>query len=303
MLNLLRNFNVEEATLSTWVFKKRIKATNPIFTGHWVGISRELINEIKGFINNEKIKYTELIEYGLLSQNNESSLLRIGTDETEANKILTLSANQTAELKATDVKHLANCDFYSIKLVHDDTVLHCIKKTDSSWRTKKKKGLRSLAYKNNTLTVDDSPKFDIAKSFDFFIIENDIFIKSKRLFESILSYKQAHINNFEELTSEPEFQEIFNDINQLNIYVGTNAMQLRRASAIKQKSYYKNDLFMESLKSNAARFRLNLQFDENNKIIVTPQNCADIFQALLDHRLQSHYQEHLYDVPNALLVQ
>lgn len=303
MLNLLRNFNADEATLSMWVFRKRIKDTNPIFTGHWVGISRELTKEIKGFVNKEKIKHTELVEYSLLSQNNESSLLRIGTDETEANKILTLSANQTAELKATDIKHLANCDFYSIKLVHDDIVLHCIKKTDSSWKTKKRHGLRSLAYKNNTLTVDDSPKFDIAKSFDFFILENNIFIKNKGMFESILSYKQAHINNFAELTSEPEFQNIFNDINPLNAYVGTNAMQLRRASAIRQKSYYKNDLFMVILKSNAARFRLNLQFDENNKIIVTSENCADIFQALLDHRLQSHYQEHLYDVPNALLVQ
>lgn len=281
MLNVLRNFNVNEATLSMWVFRKRIKATNPIFTCHWVGISRELTNEIKGFVNKEKIKHTELVEYSLLSQNNESSLLRIGTDETEANKILTLSANQTAELKATDIKHLANCDFYSIKLVHDDIVLHCIKKTDSSWKTKKKHGLRSLAYKNNTLTVDDSPKFDIAKSFDFFILENNIFIKNKGMFESILSYKQAHINNFAELTSEPEFQNIFNDITPLNEYVGTNAMQLRRASAIRQKSYYKNDLFMVSLKSNAARFRLNLQFDENNKIIVTSENCADIFKHYL----------------------
>jgi len=303
MLNILRNFNVDEATLSLWVFRRRIKATNPIFTGHWVEISRELTNELKGFVNYEKIKYTELVEYDLLSQNNESSLLRIGTDETEANKILTLSANQTAELKATDVKHLANCDFYSIKLVHNDKVLHCIKKTDSSWRTKKKKGLRSLAYKNNTLTIDDTPKFDIAKSFDFFITEQSIFIKNKGLFESILSYKQAHLDNFAELTSEPEFQKIFDSTQHLATYVGNNAMQLRRASAIRHKSYYKNELFMESLKSNARRFRLNLQFDGNNKIIVTPENCADIFQALLDHRLQSHYQEHLYDVPNALLVQ
>lgn len=147
------------------------------------------------------------------------------------------------------------------------------------------------------------PSLILLRASIFFIIENNIFIKSKGLFESILSYKQAHLSNFAELTSEPEFQNIFNDINHLNSYVGTNAMQLRRASAIRQKSYYKNDLFMESLKSNAARFRLNLQFDENNKIIVTPENCADIFQALLDHRLQSHYQVHLYDVPNALLVQ
>ena len=43
MLNILRNFNVDEATLSLWVFRRRIKATNPIFTGHWVEISREFV--------------------------------------------------------------------------------------------------------------------------------------------------------------------------------------------------------------------------------------------------------------------
>ena len=77
---------------------------------------------------------------------------------------------------------------------------------------------------------------------------------------------------------------------------------MRRASAIKEKGYYKNPNFMNSLRINAKKFKLNLEFDEKGKIVMNNECCADVFQALLDHRLQSHYQDHLYDVPNAQKV-
>ncbi|WP_323666702.1 Kiwa anti-phage protein KwaB-like domain-containing protein [Pectobacterium punjabense] len=302
MIESLENFNVNESSLTLWVFRKTIEQTLPLYSARWVSISEDLENELKVFVNDEKIRYTEVIEYGFLAQNNEASLLKVGTNETEVDKIIACSVNQTPERKVQNVKHLNNCDFYAIKLVHNNDVLYCVKKTDDSWKTKKKKGLKSLVYEDYTLSIDRSPRFDIAKCFDFFILGNDILIKDKGVFESLLSYKQAHITNFNSLTIEPEFSNLFTNLAPLTAYVGNNAMQLRRASAIQQKGYYKNDAFMASLKANAQRFRLNLQFDHQNKIIVTKECCPDIFQALLDHRLQSHYEAHLYDVPNAQLV-
>ncbi len=118
-----------------------------------------------------------------------------------------------------------------------------------------------------------------------------------------MSYKKAHISNFDELIDEAEFSQVFTDSEPLKKYVGTNAMQLRRASAIKEKGFYKVPEFMNSLRAHAARFRLNLAFDEKGRIIANDECCADIFQALLDHRLQSHFEAHIYDVPNASLVQ
>ncbi|WP_318372906.1 Kiwa anti-phage protein KwaB-like domain-containing protein [Enterobacter sp.] len=299
MIEALENFNINEASLTLWVFRKKIEQTLPVYSARWVSISENLENELKVFINNEKLRYTEVIDYGLLAQNNEASLLKIGSDETEVDKVILCSANQTPERKVQNVKHLNNCDFYAVKLVHGNDTLYCIKKTDASWKTKKKKGLKSLVFEEHTLAIDDTPRFDIAKCFDFFVLGNDILIKEKGVFESLLSYKQAHITNFNTLTVEPEFSGLFTDLAPLNEYVGNNAMQLRRASAIQQKGYYKNGAFMASLVANAQRFRLNLQFDPHGKIIVTKACCPDIFQALLDHRLQSHYQAHLYDVPNA----
>lgn len=302
MLETLKGFNLQNAELSVWVFRKKTSEGNPSFTGKWITVDLELKTELLGFINNERGHYTEVVDYSLLAQNNENSLMLIGTGETSAVSVTTISSNQTQEKKIKDIKELSNCDFYSVKLVVGDTVLHCVKKTDSSWSTKKNKDLKNIVYKNNKLSIDNTPKFNISKDFDFFVLEDNVFIKNKKVFESVLSYKKAHISNFSELVEEPEFSEVFTDSEPLKKYVGNNAMQLRRASAIKQKGYYKNPDFMKSLQDNATRFRLNLQFDGHGKIVANDDCCADIFQALLDHRLQSHYIAHIYDVPNASMV-
>lgn len=56
---------------------------------------------------------------------------------------------------------------------------------------------------------------------------------------------------------------------------------------------------MANLITNVLQFRLNLQFDAQVKIIASYDCCADVFQALLVHRLQSHFSAHIYDVTNA----
>ncbi|HCP4796163.1 TPA: hypothetical protein ODO92_004531, partial [Escherichia coli] len=48
-----------------------------------------------------------------------------------------------------------------------------MKKTDASWATKKQAGLKSVVFKNNKLKIDRSPRFNIAKDFDFFILEDN----------------------------------------------------------------------------------------------------------------------------------
>lgn len=302
MLENLQGFDLQTAELSVWVFRKKSLKGQSSFTGKWIPVDPELKTELLGFIQTERSNYTEIIDYSLLAQNNEGSLMLIGTGETSAVDVTTISANQMPAKKVKEIKELSNCYFYSVKLVSGDTVLHCVKKTDASWATKKQVGLKSVVFKNNKLKIDRSPRFNIAKDFDFFILEDNIYIKNKKVFESVLSYKTAHIDNFNVLMDEPEFSQLLTDAEPLKRYVGNNAMQLRRASAIKEKGYYKVPEFMESLRANALRFRLNLQFDAQGKIIASDECCADIFQALLDHRLQSHFAAHIYDVPNASMV-
>ena len=117
-----------------------------------------------------------------------------------------------------------------------------------------------------------------------------------------MNYKAAHIQNFNQLREEDKFSAIFTDLAPLVNYVGENKIQLRRISAIQQKGHYKNPKFMDSLRAHCAVFKLNINFDKDGKIIPTEGSCRDIFQALLDHRLSSHFREHLYDVQNTEVV-
>ncbi|EMR9904737.1 hypothetical protein WKN43_001902, partial [Escherichia coli] len=143
MLENLQGFDLQAAELSIWVFRKKSLKGQASFTGKWIPVDPELKTELLGFIQTERDNYTEIIDYSLLAQNNEGSLMLIGTGETSAVDVTTISANQIPAKKVKEIKELSNCDFYSVKLVSGDTVLHCVKKTDASWATKKQAGLKS----------------------------------------------------------------------------------------------------------------------------------------------------------------
>ena len=129
-------------------------------------------------------------------------------------------------------------------------------------------------------------------------MNDSLFIGAKKQFESILNHKAAHENDFVQLLAEPEFQQIFTDTGQVKIYVGTNAIQLRRASAIRQKRNYLDPIFMQNLRAEFAGFGLLINFDQHGKILPSIDSCPDIFKALLDHRLKSHFSGRIYDVQN-----
>ena len=79
-------------------------------------------------------------------------------------------------------------------------------------------------------------------------------------------------------------------------FVGTNKIQLRRTSAIKTKGHYKDPDFMGRLRAEARNLGFKFAFDAAGRIVPTPDDCRDIIQALLDHRLNSRLSKQLYDV-------
>jgi hypothetical protein len=94
------------------------------------------------------------------------------------------------------------------------------------------------------------------------------------------------------------FSGLFTDLQPLVDYVGSNKIQLRRASAIRQKANYKNAQFMQRLRAECGGLGFKIKFDKDGRIVPTSETCRDIFQALLDHRLESRLSQRLYDVEN-----
>ncbi len=302
-LTNLTDFDIEDAELSLWVFKKStLVGKPPRFTGRYLDTTEELELALKQAVLEERERITEVHSYGLLSENNESSALSIGLVETYGHLVVEQAAAESIKKKADSLKKVQNSDFYVIKLVSGDKVIHAVRKTDSSWRVRRVRNAISVFFSDEQLGIDNAPTLYISRHIDFFIIGDSILVSNKGNFESILNYKEAHRQDFAALRSEREFNIIFSQIDALSTYVGDNKIQLRRAAAIRQKGHYKDPEFMKRLRARYKEFRLNIIFDEKGRIVPTPETCKDIFQALLDHRLSSAFSETIYDVQDAKAV-
>jgi hypothetical protein len=251
----LKDFDVGGAAATLWVFKKpSSKDRGAVFTGRWIETTNDLDNALKSAVNSERHRITEVQEYGLLAETNESSALSIATLETHAGLIVDQAGGDVLARKVKKIDEIKNTDFYAIKLVSGDTVLYGVKKADFSWRTSK--SIR-VFFSDYRLDLAKAPSFDISPTVDFFILGDNIIISHKAHFESILIYKTAHKDDFVALQNEPEFAAVFSNLDSLSLYVGENKIQLRRASAIRQKGHYKDVNFMQRLRNRHKRLTRN----------------------------------------------
>jgi hypothetical protein len=294
----LKAFDVAASDLTLWTFKGSV----PDINGHWIETTDELDAGLKEIFVSQLQGLTEEIDYSLLAENNEESVLTLPADETEIDAITEASGQPTPGRKTRSVKTLRNAKFYVVRLVQGGQVVFAVRKTDSSWRTRAAANILTAVYKDRELDLAEDEGFKIHKSFDFFCVNGRILIADKRNFESVLNYRAAHEGDFAELQAEAAFTDVFANLVHLVDFVGINRLQLRRMSAIRRKAFYTDGQFMTNLRLRFADYGLNIQFDAAGKIIPTPETCRDIMTALLDHRLRSGFSGNTYDVPNTVRV-
>lgn len=292
----IKAFDLDGSDLTVWVYKKSMRDGLPIFTGRWVGITEDLGVALRHSVATALEAITETIDYDILAQNNESSALTLGADETHIGIIAEQTANPTEGRKVKSLKHIANADFYMLRFAKEDGVLLTLRKTNTTWSTKRAAGIMRVVLNDEGLDIDERPSFSIEPFFDFFVFGGDVFVSNKQQFESVLAYRAGHVVAFQELISEDSFGNVFSDIGVISDFVGSNKIQLRRAIAIREKGHYRDEAFMKRLREQCASMSLNIVFDDNGRIVPTPESCRDIFQALLDHRLDSRLSNRLYDV-------
>lgn len=297
----LKGFDLAAADLTVWVYKKSTRDGLPIFVGRWVGITDELSAALRAAVLIAREGITETIEYDILAQNNEGSALKLGADETHIALVEAQALSATPARKVTKLKQIENAAFYVLRFASPAGVLHAVRKTNASWRTKRSRDVR-VVFSDQELDIDPRPSFSLEPYFDFFVVGQTVFVANKGGFESVLSYRAGHAEAFAELSEEPDFTGLFSETGPITAFVGTNKIQLRRAIAIREKGHYKDAAFMQNLREHGAAMNLGIQFDEEGRIVPTPDTCRDIFQALLDHRLDSRLSKLLYDVQSTETV-
>ncbi|MER0240374.1 Kiwa anti-phage protein KwaB-like domain-containing protein [Fulvimarina sp. MAC8] len=303
-LNDLKEFDIQDASVALWVVKgpRSLAGSPPTYTGRWVSVDDDLQSALRSTVAEQRDGIGDVEPYGLLANPLDGGALAIEADETHAPILTSELVEQSDARRVRTVKHLHNSAFYVVKLVDGDRILHAVRQTTPAWRTKNSKTYRSVIFKENELTLDEKPRFEIAKTIDFFIYDGTVFVRRKAGFETILIYKEAHQEDFRHLQAEPAFQGVFVDLAPLVAHVGVNKLLLRRVSAIKQKAHYRDADFMRRLHQHAGALGFSIRFNNQGKIIATPETCAEIMTALLDHRLTSIVSNGIFDVPSSTPV-
>jgi hypothetical protein len=298
----LKAFDINAADLTVWVYKKSTRDGLPVFNGRWVGVTDDLAASLRGAVSQALDAVNETIEYEILAQNNEASVLTLGADETHIALVEAQAANPTENLKVRHLRQIANADFYMLRFASDNGVLLAVRKTNATWSTRRSSNILRVVFEDEELDVDERPAFSLEPFFDFFVFGGDLFVSNKARFESVLAYRAGHTEAFQELVDEPEFSGIFTDVAAITAFVGTNKIQLRRAIAIREKGHFRDAAFMQNLRAQCGAMGLGIAFDGEGRIVPTPETCRDIFQALLDHRLDSRLSMRLYDVQSTEAV-
>ena len=302
-LEQLKEFDFARARVSIWVFKKRSAGNNTLsFSAAWVDIASRLAKELKDIAKATRDAFTEVAEYGLLQQPNETELLAISKTDTQFQTLADAIAGREETHQANTRKDLDNAAGYIVKFSSKGTLILCVRKASSEWRVRKSSSLLNLIFVQQQLDIEEDPVFRIARAFDFFVVDKYLLIADKRAFESLLNYKTTYENSFIELRSEEAFVELFSDMTPMQDYVGTNAMQLRRMAVVRKKGLYKNPEYIARLRKVNGQRKWKIIFDEKGRIVPTAETARDIMQVLLDHRLYSELSLATYDVPSTTPV-
>lgn len=300
-LQKFKEFNIAEASLSLWVFKKSA-SQNANFTAHAVVVTNALASILKEIVTTTLARYTEVEPYTLLAQPNEVSCLCLEADETIFPELQELIDFPVEEHLIENLKQIENSAGYVVRLQNDEGTIYCVHRLAQNWRTTKRMSVVNTVLNGNQLDVVANQTFTIGRSFDFFAIDADVLVVDKTNFESLLNYRLTYSNSFESLQQDPGFSAAFTNLTPLIDHVGTNAMHLRRMAVIQQRALYADAAYMARLRQVNVQRNWNIGFDAAGRINPTEQTMRTIMQVLLNHRLRSELSEGDFDVNSSVPV-
>lgn len=297
-LDILHQFDIATASLSVWVFKKSQSRAGR-FRAQSVVATPELVAEVKDIAIARIGRCAEAENYDLITQINEASCLFLESDETLFPQLQDVVDQPPEEHLIDDFSDLQGSLGYVARFTHGDDVLYCVSRLPGDWQVKKRRHRINLVLHENRLDLANDETFTISKTFDFFVLNENILVVNRANFESLLEYKQTYISSFAELQANASFQDVFSDMALLIEHVGSNTMHLRRMAVVQERAFYCNAPFMEKLREvNQAR-NWNICFDAAGKIVPSPESVRTIIQVLLNHRLHSEMTGDDFDVPSA----
>lgn len=297
----LRAFDLDQSDVHLWIFKRSLSPAR--FTARYAQSDSALGGLLRDVVRAETQRITEFANYTYLSDTNEKSCLATPLAENDFVHLKELVDRPEPDWRVRSTKDLNNASGYVAKFTHNKKTVYAVKQSAPNWRSKYSKKFINILFREGELSAVEDNSFSIERSFDFYVLDNVIFIAHKRAFEAVMRYRAAYTQAFSGLRSSADFSGLFTDMGPLVDYVGNNSMHLRRMARIEERALFKQAQFLPRVKRVNAIRGWGLNFDEGSgQLIPCAQTAKVILQVLLDHRLLSEVTETTYDVPDATVV-
>lgn len=296
----LKTFDFAQSTVHLWVYKKSTAARK--YNAFYVQTDPALSARFKDIFRSEMARIIEFSAYGHLTETNEVSCLAIDVAETEFQPLKLQVDRPEPDCRARSVNDLKGADGYLVKFTHNGSTVYAVRRSVGNWKTAFSKKYLNVIFSNGELSAAEDNGFTIEKNFDFFVKDKTVFVANKRGFESTLQYRAAYNNAFSSLQQDLNFAPLFQNIQPLVTYVGTNSMHLRRMTEVVKKGIFARPNFLQNLQRVNLMRNWGINFDPaTNRIVVCEQTAKTIVDVLLDHRLMSEVTANSYLVPDATL--
>ena len=299
---VLQEFDFPKADVRLWIFK--ISTTIAKYGAWYVRTDQDLENTLRSFGDDQRERVRECKPYSYIAQNNEVSCLSVDTKETNFGVLMDLVSRPEVDHVVSGIKNLRSAIGYIVKFNCDGKTIYAGRRSPLSWRAKyKKKGIINTFFVDGELSMVKGDEFTIEPQFDFYCVDDSIFITNKGGFESLMRYRAGYAQAFGELQQEQSFSDLFTDIAPLLTFVGNNSMHLRRMAVVQEKCLYEKVGFLPSVKAVSDKYEWGIVFDQNSgKISPTKETASLILKILLDQRLLSEVTKIMYDVPEGTPV-
>lgn len=295
-MNNLTKFPVEDSTVSMWVFKgQRSRAFS-------VPLSDKLMEEFK------RIKITCLagvanyVAYDSGAAVDKDTAMIIDGDIDQWSKLLVLLTAPVEDRHVRSISGLQNNLAYVVVFSNNGKKLYAVKKVSSSLGSKKSSNAFDALFSGKKLDVAENLVFSISKTFDFFYAEEAFYILNRTNFESVLGYKEHYKKNFTDLIADQVFQSKVGNLEVLANYVGENAIQLGRMSAIKEKKKFADPFYWSSVIALNEQEKWGIETNDVGQIIFSDDKVRDIISLLLGHRVKSLCDREISDASGLMLI-
>lgn len=281
---------------SFWLIKKGRSEGDTSYQAMRVDMDVKLRNRFKRYLKQQlQGRNFHVAVYDYNNADGDDALFTVDVSETDFGKVIAAIEGGFKNSRVTKYEELLRSWAYVILFENDGKKLFAWKHISADTQPKKAAAKDLAFFLNKKLVdLDDKEVFMIYPSFDFFVYEGTTFIANKRKFESSMNFRDGMRKNGDEVLSAFEKLQIFDDVEIIRNFVGSNLHHLRKLSSIRKAGYYEKADYMEKLIKVSKKEKWELKIVDG-KIIVEAETVELLLKLLNNDRLRSPINDELFD--------